>query len=108
MARLRDRGKLDVENECRIRRNVGNVVSVAVGKVRWNHQYALAAHVHPQHAIAKPGDGVAQGQIDGSRESLVNARAVPQKGSVVDEDRPSGRQRRPRTDGLSSSTTLPF
>jgi len=42
MARLRDRGKLDVENECRIRRNVGNVVSVAVGKVRWNHQYALA------------------------------------------------------------------
>src|SRR5258707_10363677 len=67
--------QLDIEYECRIGRNDAARAARAVRHLRWNHERALAAPLHPRHALVPAADHLAAAQHEFERLAAVH-RAV--------------------------------
>src|SRR5688572_1912436 len=63
-ALLPDFEQLDVEDECRVRRNHAAGAARAVRKVRWQHQPTLSTNFHPLHPLIPAADHLAGAEAE--------------------------------------------
>src|SRR6185437_8562837 len=67
--------QFDVEDQRRVRRNHAARTARTVAKLRWNHERALAAHLHAGHALVPPLDHAAGAERKAERRAAI-ARTV--------------------------------